>query len=218
MENDGTTDHLELTEAALEHLPEKWKENIVQLKEKGLGLLEAADPEIQNLIRLVHAFPSSASLRFIQNRLWTTRFEPTMDWVFENDMLILAFVTTYARLVEGGVATGVKKGALPAELRPVHDQIMELRNKRYAHNAGHSSVEGNVEIGFDGAKFDVNIRFEMQFHVGGAAEWGKLAKVIDQIMFERLQGILRRLKTKTGLDWVFPMGDAPPWILERATE
>jgi hypothetical protein len=211
MENEEGQEHLSLTENAWEHLPEEWKKNIVKLKEEGIGLLEAADPEIQNLIRLVHALPSSASLRFIQDRLWKTKFEPTMDWVFENDLLILAFVTTYARIVEGGVATGVSKGSLPAELRAVHDQIMELRNKRYAHNAGHSSIDGNVEIGFDGSKFDVNIRFEMQFHVGGSAEWGKLAKAIDQIMFERLQGILRRLKSKTGLDWVFPMGEAPSW-------
>jgi len=31
-----------------------------------------------------------ASLRYIQHRLASTKFEPMMDWALENDMLTLA--------------------------------------------------------------------------------------------------------------------------------
>jgi hypothetical protein len=75
-----------------------------------------------------------------------------MDWALENDMLTLAFVTTYAHLIDGGIDSGVSRSALPPELRPVHDNIIELRNKRYAHNAGHDLITGSLEIGFEGGK------------------------------------------------------------------
>ncbi|MBB3948713.1 hypothetical protein GGQ73_004708 [Rhizobium skierniewicense] len=55
-----------------------------------------------------------ASLRYIQHRLSSNKFEATMDWALENDMLTLAFVTTYSRLIDGGIAAAF----LAARYRP----------------------------------------------------------------------------------------------------
>jgi len=199
-------------EEAIKYLPEEWQKYVYALKEEGQGVLEAADDNLKILNRLVHAFPTMASLRYIHHRLSTTKFEPTMDWVLENDMLILAFVTTYARLIDGGKGSGVARNALPAELRPVHDRIIELRNKRYAHNAGHESITGSLEISFEGGKFDIGVKFNMGFHVGGALEWKPLVEFLDGLMFQRLHAQLEKLKEKTGREWTFPSGPAPEWI------
>lgn len=199
-------------EEAIKYLPEEWQQHLCALKEEGQGVLEAADDNLKILNRLVHAFPTMASLRYIQHRLASTKFEASMEWALENDMLTLAFVTTYARLIDGGIGSGVSRSALPAELRPVHDNIIELRNKRYAHNVGHDSITGRLEIGFEGGKFDISVNFNMGFHVGGALEWEPLVAFLDGLMIRRLHAQLEKLKERTGREWTFPSGPPPKWV------
>lgn len=199
-------------EEAIKFLPEEWKKHFYALKEEGQGVLEAADDSLRILNRIVHAFPTMASLRYIQHRLVSTKFEPTMEWVLENDMLTLAFVTTYVRLIQGGIGSGVSRSALPAELRVVHDNIIELRNQRYAHNDGHESITGSLEVGFAGERFDISVKFNMSFHMGGALEWEPLVVFLDDLMIRRLRAQLEKLKEKTGREWSFPSGPPPKWV------
>lgn len=205
-------EYVSFSEDAIKYLPEEWQQHLFALKEEGQGVLEIADENLRILNRIVHAFPTMASLRYIQHRLVSTKFEPTMEWAHENDMLTLAFVTTYARLIDGGIGSGVSRSALPVELRPVHDNIIELRNKRYAHNAGHDSITGSLEIGFEGGKFDISVNFNMGFHVGGALEWKPLVEFLDGLMFSRLHTQLEKLREKTGREWTFPSGPPPEWV------
>lgn len=211
MEDQESREYVVFPEQAIKYLPEEWQHHLYALKREGQGVLETADDNLKILNRLVHAFPTMASLRYIQHRLASTKFEATMDWVLENDMLTLAFVTTYARLIDGGSGSGVSRSALPPELRPVHDKIIELRNKRYAHNAGHASITGQLEIGFEGGQFDISVNSNMGFHIGGALEWEPLVVFLDELMFHRLHAQLEKLKEKTGREWTFPSGPAPKW-------
>lgn len=202
-------EYVVLPQDAIKYLPEEWQKHIYGLKEEGQGVLEAADDNLKVLKRIVHAFPTMASLRYIQHRLASTKFEETTEWVFENDMLTLAFATTYARLIKGGIGSGVSRDNLPPELRPVHDNLIELRNKRYAHNDHHDSITGSLEIGFEGGKFDIRVNFNLSFHVGGAREWGRLVEVLDELMVSRLHDQLEKLKKKTGREWTFTSGPPP---------
>lgn len=211
-EPEASQEYVVFPEEAIKYLPEEWQQHLYALKEEGQGVLEAADDNLKILNRLVHAFPTMASLRYIQHRLASTKFEASMEWALENDMLTLAFVTTYARLIDGGIGSGVSRSALPAELRPVHDNIIELRNKRYAHNVGHDSITGSLEIGFEGGKFDISVNFNMGFHVGGALEWEPLVVFLDGLMIRRLHAQLEKLKERTGREWTFPSGPPPKWV------
>src|SRR3546814_16868596 len=58
----------------------------------------------------------------------------------ELDMLTTAFVATYVRLHTGGSGSGFARAPLPEALRSAHDEIIDMRNKRYAHVAEHDSV------------------------------------------------------------------------------
>ncbi|AVH45546.1 hypothetical protein [Agrobacterium tumefaciens] len=211
-EPEAPREYIVFPEEAIKYLPEEWQQQLYALKDEGQGILEIADDNLRILNRLVHAFSTMASLRYIQHRLYSIKFEATMDWALENDMLTLAFVTTYARLIDGGIGSGVSRSALPPELRPVHDNIIELRNKRYAHNAGHDSITGNLEVGFENGKFDISVNFNMGFHVGGALEWKPLVEFLDELMFRRLYAQLDKLKERTGRQWTFPSGPPPKWV------
>jgi len=199
-------------EEAIKYLPEEWQKHLYAVKEEGRGILEAADKDLTILNRIVHAYPAMVSLRYILHRLASSGFEATTEWMLENDMLTLAFVTTYVRLVDGGIGSGVSRGKLPAELRPVHDNIIRLRNKRYAHSDEHDSIKGRLDIGFDGGSFDINVEFEMDSYVGGAREWKSLVVFLDELMVSRLHKQLAKLTKKTGFTWSFPSGPPPKWV------
>lgn len=199
-------------EEAIRHLPLEWQKQFQIAIDEGKAILEDADTNLKNLNRLVHAFPTMASLRYIHYRLSSTQFTPSTEWVFENDMLTMAFVTTYVRLIEGGIGSGVSRKSIPNDLRPVHDEIIRLRNMRYAHNDGHESISGSLSIEFENGQFDLGVNFTMGFHVGGAKEWKRLVEFLDNLMVERHQVQLLNLKEKTGYDWNFSSGPPPSWV------
>ena len=179
---------------------------------EGEKLLVSAYKDLENLQRVMASATTVASLRYIHHRLASIEFEPTEDWALEHEMLTLAFVTTYARLINGGVGTGFSRGTLPAELRSFHDDIIDLRNKRYAHNSGHASIESELVIDFNGDKFQVESRINMETYIGGARQWKDLVVFLDRAMFDRIHAVLARLSEKTGRDWVFPSGPPPKWV------
>lgn len=86
-------------------------------------------------------------------------------------------------------------------LRAAHDEVMELRHKRYAHNAGHNSIGGSLDVQFGSQQFEVGIKYTIGFQVGGALEWEKLVDAIEMLMFDRLEKHLHRLSEKTGREW-----------------
>src|SRR3546814_12020101 len=70
------------------------------------------------------------------------------DWssdVCSSD-LTTAFVATYVRLHTGGSGSGFARDALPGALRSAHDEIIDMRNKRYAHVAEHDSFGSVAKI------------------------------------------------------------------------
>ena len=94
----------------------------------------------------------------------------------------------------------------------MHDLIIELRNKRYAHNVGHDSITGSLEIGFEGGKFDISVNFNMGFHEGVRSNGSLSLYSSDDLMTSRLRVQLEKLKEKTGREWAFPSGPPPKWV------
>ena len=194
-------------------LPKEYRDAAQAHKQQGEDVLRIADKDIQGLIRLINAIPTTTSLSYIYHRLRTSKFEATPEWVMEQETLTTAFIVTYARLfAKGDGASGISKGSIPAHLRPVHDDIIQLRNKRYAHNGSHETINSGIRIDFDDSGFRIQAQMSLGFYVGGRNEWEDLITFIDAHMHERLTKILCRLKEKTGYEWVFPTGPAPDWV------
>lgn len=210
-DTEDTREYIVIPEEAIPLLPMEWRQEILAMRDDGHAILEAVDGDIKNLIRLANAFPAMASLHYIQRRLSRAEFVPTTEAILEHEMLTLAFVVSYVRVTDGSQGSGVSRSALPAHLREAHDEIIALRNRRFAHNAGHDSVEGALEIGFENGKFDVNISVQLGYYVRGADAWGELVDFINRLLFDRLQKQLERLREKTGREWTFPSGSPPEW-------
>ena len=198
-----------IPEAALNYLPERWREKIEAIAADGRTILKSVDQELSQLSRLSFASIDLMSLRYLVHRLSEQPFQPTLEAVLEHEMLTTAFVVTYSRLHKGGVGSGFDKGALPQDLRKFHDDIIELRNKRFAHNAGHHSIKDAMRIGFERGCFEVQPAYNIHFQVGGAPEWKLLVAFIDELLAKRIDKVMANLAAKTGRDWTLAKGAMP---------
>lgn len=206
-DDDGT--YYVVPEDAIQYLPQEWQDAIYARAEDGRKVLEAADKELKQLSRLSLSFYHVTVLKHIRDRLSVYRFKADMGAFLELDMLTTAFVATYVRLHTGGSGSGFARDALPEPLRAAHDEIIDMRNKRYAHVADHDSVNDEMEIHEDDGRFVVNLGLRFGFYIGGANEWTKLVDALDDIFADRGQKIVERLQARTGREWLIAQGSPP---------
>jgi hypothetical protein len=204
-------EHYILPQEWFQFLPPEMREELKNSQEHISAILKSVEREINQLRIIANALPTMVSLRYIQYRLANTPFDLTTESMLETDMLTSAFAVTYKRLIDGGTGMGVSRKQLPAHLRPVHNDLITLRNQRYAHNSGHSSISNDIEMMFNDGKFEVKLNHQMGMHVQGAIPWQELVIFLDGLMHERLQKQLAILSKKTGYEWVIPGGAIPPW-------
>lgn len=205
-------DFVYVPEEMFQYLPKELREAAEVRKQEGRNVLRIVDNDIQGLIRLINTIPTTSSLGYIYSRLRSAKFELTTEAFMEQEMLTTAFVVTYARLFASGNASyRMSSAELPAHLRPAHDDIIGVRNERYAHNAAHDSVKTGIKIDFDDEGFEIAPQVSMGFYVGGRDEWQDLVTFINSHVHERLTKTLSRLRRKTGYDWSFPSGPEPRW-------
>ncbi|WP_421993936.1 hypothetical protein [Roseococcus sp.] len=199
-------EYFAIPEDAIKYLPEEWREPIQAQMDNGRAVLKSIDKELSQLFKLINSIPSLITLKHIRDRMVAYEFSANIDSILENEMLTTAFVVTYVRLHHGGDAVGFSRKTLPENLRKSHDEIIEFRNKRYAHNDGHPSVESATEIQFYDNTFSIRPTLKLGTYIGGALAWRDLVDFLDQLTHTRIHKLLAALKTKTGLNWTFPSG------------
>ncbi|MHB0773776.1 hypothetical protein ACYCVF_35465 [Bradyrhizobium sp. 1.29L] len=208
-EPDNETQYYMLPEEALQFFPEEWREHFQAMADNGRAVLESVEKELSQLARISNSFNSLAALKYSHKRLSEHKFAPDMESVLELDMLTTAFVVSYVRLHQGGIGSGFSRDVLPENLRPIHDQIIDMRNKRFAHNDEHHSSENAMRIESEGNRFYVIFNLKLGYYIAGATEWHELVKFLDAMTVERMQKVFARLNEKTGYEWIMPTGPAP---------
>jgi hypothetical protein len=209
IEPEQEAEYYMLPEEALPLLPEEWRKNFQAMADSGRAALESVDKELLQLSRISNSFTSLVALKHAQKRLSEYKFAANMDAIMELDMLTTAFVVAYVRLHQGGSGSGFSRDILPEKLRSIHDQIIDVRNRRFAHNDDHHSVSNALGVEFNGDRFFLKFNLTLGYHVGGATEWHELVGFLDRYTVERMEKLLARLKLKTGYEWVMPTGPAP---------
>lgn len=206
-------DYVYIPESLFELLPFEYREAIEEIKSIGSNVLCIADQDLQNLIRLSKAIPTTMSLSYIFYRLRSAKFDSTIEAFIEQEMLTTAFVVTYSRLfVTGNGVKGISRKVIPDHLKKVHDEIIDIRHRRYAHNGGHETIESGLEILHEESKFQVKMQLSLGFYVGGRNEWKELITFIDEYMHDMLYKTLARLTDKTGYEWIISTGETPDGI------
>ncbi|MHC2676971.1 hypothetical protein ACVI1J_009134 [Bradyrhizobium diazoefficiens] len=198
-----------LSEEALQFLPEEWRNHFQAMADNGRVILKSVDNELTQLVKVLNSFTAVMTLKHVQKRLTAYKFELKMEALLELEMLTTAFVVIYVRLHQGGTGSGFSRDSIPEKLRGVHDVVLGLRNKRFAHNDAHDSISDALELFFEDNRFEVKFGISLGYHIGGAKEWPDLVSSVEAIYSDRVDKLLERLKHKTGYEWALQSGPAP---------
>ncbi|MEH2488749.1 hypothetical protein [Bradyrhizobium sp. AZCC 2230] len=209
LHQEGTGEFYLLPEEALQYLPEEWRNHFQAMADDGRVILKSVDNELSQLVKLLSSFATLVTLKHVQKRLSAYKFELKMEALLELEMLTTAFVVTYVRLHQGGNGSGFSRDSLPEKLRAIHDRVVDLRNKRFAHHDEHDSVSNALEIAFEDNRFEIKFGISVGYHIGGAKEWPDFVNAVESLYSERIDKLLARMKQKTGRDWSLQGGPAP---------
>lgn len=124
-----------------------------------------------------------------------------------------SIIIAYGRLFGETKGTIVlKKEDIPSDLLHIHNQIISLRNDRYAHHGKHSTLEKVINIEYVDSSIIVSQEIQINFWLGAPKEWAPLFKWLDEHMYTTLDKTLKFLTKETGIEWKSLHGEAPPWI------
>jgi|CoawatStandDraft_6_1074263.scaffolds.fasta_scaffold14537_2 hypothetical protein len=211
VEIEETDEYYVIPEAAIRFLPEEWQGQLQQVAEDGRAVLKSADNELSQLSRIANVLVTVQALKHIQKRLNDHGFQASMEHMLELDMLTLAFVVTYVRLHQGGAGSGFARVNLPGHLRQCHDEIVEMRNKRFAHNTGHHTITDALQItsGIECTHFEIQLGQSFRVQIGGNPLWAELVAFVDDMFADRMDRLLKRISAKTGRQWSLQAGEPP---------
>lgn len=180
---------------------------ITQIKEKYRFQIDRLDKMMLNMYAV-------SNIRYWYDNLSNI---PVSENHHRDFMLIEALTTSivisYGRLFgETNGTITLDKKHIPKNLIPVHQQIIDLRNERYAHHGKHSSVEKNISIKNLDSAFIVLPDINIGFWMGAPKHWAPLFKWLDEYLYNTTQKILSFLTRETGIEWKMTHGETPPWI------
>lgn len=182
------------------------------------------DKDIVRIDRMAANLKTFNEVEFIYDRLGSIipaegmpASDLTMEFLLYNEALTTALVVAYGRLFARTTnTTQLDARKIPDELRAAHEEIIRLRNERYAHHGGHESLSSSVSLEVDGEAILLTQRLEMGMVFGAAAHWAPLFAWMRAHLYERMQGELTYLTQKSGVTWRMSNGPAPSWAGEAS--
>lgn len=137
--------------------------------------------------------------------------ELNLDLMFKMDALQSAIVIAYGRIFADGLRT-VSRSKVPPDLRQTHDEIILLRNKRYAHHDSHPTINIATTVHDAGDRFIISQEMDFSVCIGAPQDWKPLFEWLRGHLHDRLRKQIARLEKKTGKKWDFPTSDPPDWL------
>jgi hypothetical protein len=136
-------------------------------------------------------------------------FEPRCGQIGPNASSLHQSRSGYARLHQGGNGRGFSRDILPESLRSVHDQIIEVRNKRFAHNDDHHSVSNALGIELMATVFFSNSILRLDTMLEALQSGMNWSVSSTDTPSKGWKSCLQRVKQKTDYERVMPTGPAP---------
>lgn len=135
------------------------------------------------LYKLMPALMSVNAAGYHYQRLSEARLGNSMEALFELDARITAFVVSYGRLFassESGFTKLDAKKLFSGELSDIHDEIMRLRNERYAHHGRQSVEHVEVNLVWQDDRFVLAPKVQVQFDGRRLTEWKRVLDAVNE--------------------------------------
>ncbi|MDT1064377.1 hypothetical protein RM190_21125 [Paracoccus sp. CPCC 101403] len=170
---------------------------------------EYIDKNINHINRLRHTIINLASAQHIllyMKRLQEVSKEARLSADINRTMDIEAFVSvivmSYGRFfTESKGASVFKKKLIPAHLIKAHNEIISLRNERYAHHGAHDTVAAEIELFVMENEVQFKIHWWASTYDGAAPHWQELFEWMHNYLKESFHKQVDFLSRTTGKHW-----------------
>lgn len=172
--------------------------------EDGHAAIEEMQPDLAKAARISRSLSAVAALRYGLDKLRNLKIEGTIEYIYELEALTTAFVVQYVRLHQGGAGSGFARNDLPEDLRAKHDEIIELRNTRFAHDDRDADfITDNMDVALDGKRFIIHRSLNIRIQFNGSPEWTRLVEYIEELLLGRSYAVLDRMNAKSEYEWTY---------------
>jgi len=126
----------------------------------------------------------------------------TMDWSMEVEAITTTIVMFYGRLFSESNGTPVlKKKLIPQHLQSAHEEIILLRNERYAHHGNHGTTSAEIELFVAEDSVEMKLHWWSSSYGGAAPHWGELFSWIHEFIKNSFMKQLTYLSETSGKEW-----------------
>jgi hypothetical protein len=193
---------IRISEEAFRHFPDEMRIELEAVAEEGRAVLANVTGHLDKASRISRSMLHVLLLRHIQERLWNRKYTPDMESILDLDMLTTAFVVTYVRLHLGGGASGFERNDLPEHLRVRHDEILTMRNERFAHDDPETSlITDMTEIQYVDGVYELHSSLSLRYQFGGSPEWKDLIDAIEALLAARSEKLIGKMTAASGAEW-----------------
>jgi hypothetical protein len=177
-------------------------------------ILNDNSKQIEQINKMLLNMNAVSNIRFWCSCLSNFRKSKELnDDILKMEAFTTSIVISYGRIFGSGAESNkLKEKIIPENLFPVHKEIIDLRNGRYAHHGEHSFFEKCTDITYVDYAFVINPKIEVGFWFGISKKWEELFEWLDGYMYDTMHKTLLSLSDKTGVEWKFPNGPAPLYI------
>lgn len=174
---------------------------------------------IRKLMRLSEVMLTMVQARYFLERMQRTQFEPTMNSIFEVDGNLLTFAISYGRAF---TTAGAGRSILRPEgvfdndqkLLDLHHEIMNFRDKKYAHNDDSLLPTRSSFFVAEGDHLVLILQLELGVPVDSYERYKPVIRRVEQHLFRQQETMLKRASEKIGREIRMPSGPPPEWAAE----
>lgn len=185
---------------------EKSEQKINEIKQKYKYQIDRLDKLILNLYAV-------SNIRYWYDVLSKIPIAQDYHYLMQIEAFTTSIIISYGRLFgETNGTIPLDKKIIPKEFVFIHDEIMNLRNERYAHHGKHATIQKDPNIQFVDSRFFISPEIQIDFCFGAPKHWASLFEWLDNYMHKTIHDLLTFLTNETKTEWIFPNGPKPSWI------
>ena len=175
-------------------------------REDAEAYLAANEAHIDRLRKTITNLTTVRQVLYFTERLEQMKVEDiasaTKEWTMEAEAFLTTISIAYGRLFsESKGARVLKKKLVPKNFLAAHDEVIELRNERYAHHGDHKSTGPELECLVGEHEVHVRLHWRSNFPNGTPANWKELFLWWDVFLKDSFLKQLTYLSKTSGKNW-----------------
>ena len=155
---------------------------------------------ITNLMTMKHALYFYQRLEGMKHEDQST---VSKDNIMEAEAFATTIVMSYGRLfAESNGVPVFKKKLIPKHLIDTHEEIISLRNERYAHHGNHDTTAAEVELFVAEDDVTIKLHWRASMYNGAPPHWRELFEWVDEFLKISFEKQMAHLTKTSGKIWL----------------